>query len=84
MDNHAVVDELWTLLRPFIKEHPMKKDTVLEEDVEALIGFATAFHIEKALLDHVRSHPNAVFWESLKLIPEGVPPGQEDILDDEE
>lgn len=46
----SVVDELWEVLRPFIKEHPLKKDTVLEEDVEMLIGEAIAFHMEKELL----------------------------------
>ena len=62
----------------------MKKDTVLEEDVEMLIGSAVAFHVEDRLLDEVRAHPDSVFWDFLRTIPEGVPPGQEDILEDDE
>ena len=58
----SIVDELWEALRPFIKEHSLKKDTVLEEDVEMLIGSAVAFHVEDRLLDEVRAHPDSVFW----------------------
>ena len=80
----SIVDELWEALRPFIKEHSLKKDTVLEEDVEMLIGSAVAFHVEDRLLDEVRAHPDSVFWDFLSTSPEGVPPGQEDILEDDE
>lgn len=80
----TIVDELWEALRPFIKEHPLKKDTVLEEDVEMLIGGAVAFHVEAKLLDEVKSHPDSVFWDFLEIIPDGVPHGQEDILEDDE
>ena len=34
------------------------------------------------LLDEVKAHPDGVFWEFLNVIPDGVPPGQEDILED--
>ena len=80
----SISDELRLLLKPFIKEHPQKKDTVLEEDVESLIGFAEAFHVEENLLQEVKAHPNGVFWDFLRCIPKGVPPGQEDILEDDE
>lgn len=82
--NKFIVDELWKALRPFIKEHPLKRDTVLEEDVEMLIGSAIAFHVEDKLLDEVKTHPDSVFWDFLRIIPNGVPPGQEDILEDDE
>ena len=71
-------------MRPFIQEHPQKKDTVFEEDVESLIGFAEAFHVEKELLEEVKANPDGNFWDFGKCIPEGVPPGQEDILEDDE
>lgn len=80
----SIVDELWDVLRPFIKEHPQKKDTVLEEDVEMLISGAVAFHVEDRLLDEVKAHPDGVFWDFGRCIPNGVPPGQEDILEDDE
>lgn len=72
---HSVSEELKKLLLPFVKEHPMKKDTVYEEDVESLIRFAESFHVERELLDEVKAHPDGVFWDFLRVIPEGVPPG---------
>ncbi len=78
------VEELRDLLKPFIKEHPLKKDTVLEEDVEMLISGAVAFHVEEKLLLEVKANSDGVFWDFLRVIPEGVPPGQEDILEDED
>ncbi len=80
----SIVDELRKCLRPFVKEHPQKKDSVYEEDVESLIGFAVAFCVEDKLLAEVKANPGGVFWDFLKTIPEGVPPGQEDIFNDDE
>lgn len=82
VNSQKVTDELRKLLQPFIKEHPMKKDTVYEEDVEDLIDFAQAFQVEKELLETVKANPDGVFWDFFRVIPKGVPPGQEDILDD--
>lgn len=79
----SIVDELWEVLRPFIKEHPLKKDTVSEEAVEMLIDSAVAFRVEDRLLAEVKAHPDGVFWKFLEIIPNGVPPGQEDILEDD-
>ncbi len=84
MGNQSAMDELKELLRPFVREHPLKKDTVREEDVESLLGFAKAFHVEDQLLEAVKSNPGGVFWDFLKVIPEGVPPGQEELLEDDE
>lgn len=76
--------QLKELLSPFIKEHPLKKDTVYEEDVDDLIHVALAFGVEDDLLEEVKKHPDGVFWDFLHVIPEGVPPGQEDILEDDD
>ncbi len=78
------VAQLKELLTPFIKEHRLKKDTVYEEDVDGLIDDAVAFGVEDDLLEEVKKHPDGVFWDFLDVIPEGVPPGQEDILEDDE
>ena len=78
------VQELKKLLKPFIKEHPLKKDSVYAEDVDSLIDFAVAFHVEKELLEKVKANPDGVFWDFLRVIPEGVPPGQEYLLEDDE
>ena len=82
MKEQTIIDELREALRPFIREHPLKKDTVLEEDMEDLIDFAQAFHVENELLREVKANPDGVFWDFFRVIPEGVPPGQEDILND--
>lgn len=82
MDKQTTIDALRSLLRPFIREHPLKKDTVLAEDVEALIQSAAAFHVEEELLAQVKNHPDGVFWDFLDVLPAGVPPGQEYILDE--
>lgn len=84
MTKKSVINELRNLLRPFVKEHPLKKDTVLEEDIEDLIDFAQAFGVEEELLKTVKANPNGEFWEFFRVIPEGVPEGQEDILEDDE
>lgn len=81
---NSVIQELRTLLQPFIKEHPLKKDTVYQEDVDDLIDFAEAFHVEEKLLETVKANPDGVFWDFLRVIPEGVPPGQEYLLGDED
>ena len=82
MSDPTIVHELRMILQPFIKEHPQKKDTVLEEDVESLISGAIAFHVEEDLLKQVKNHPDGVFWDFLDVLPDGAPPGQEKILVD--
>ncbi len=86
MEKKSTIDELKKLLNPFIKEHPMKKDSVYAEDVESLIRFAEAFHVEEELLTTVKANPNGVFWDFLKVIPEGLLPEDdgEDLLDDDD
>ncbi len=83
MESEIVV-ELRQILQPFIKEHPLKKDTVLDEDVEGLISFAQAFGVEREVLGYVKEHPEGPFWDFFTPIPPGVPPGQEDILEDDD
>lgn len=84
MEENPITEELRTLLRPFVKEHPLKKDTVLEEDMEDLIDFAQAFGVEQELLETVKANPNGVFWEFFRVIPKGLAPGDDgaDLLDD--
>lgn len=69
MERDAAEKELWKLLRPFIKEHPLKKDTVTEENVEDLIAFAFSSGIEEKMIAEVKAHPDGVFWDFLRLIP---------------
>lgn len=79
--------ELRDLLTPFIKEHEQLKDSVRPEDVEALLGFAKDFNAEKELLEYIKQHPEGPFWDfhhALDFLPCGAPPGQEDILNDDD
>ena len=80
----SVVDELREILRPFIKEQPLKKDSVYEEDMEMLISEAKAFQVEEKLLEEIKAHPDWDFWSFGACIPQGVPAGPEDILEDDE
>lgn len=83
--------ELRNLLQPYVRTFSERKYDVEDEDVESLISFASAFGVLDNVLREVNRHsgkgdeerPNA-FWEFLKLIPNGAPPGQEEILTDEE
>lgn len=81
--NQSTLDQLHDLLTPFVKEHELLRDSVRPEDVETLLSGAKAFQVEKKLLDYVKAHPDGPFWDFLDVLPEGVPPGQEDILDDD-
>ena len=82
MTEQEKMEELVDVLEMDLGE--FDRDTVLEEDVEMLIGSAVAFCVEDKLLDEAKAHPDGVFWEFLNVIPDGVPPGQEDILEDDE
>ncbi len=83
MANTTVLSELRQLLRPFVREHSEKKNSVYEEDVESLIGFAVDFQVEEEMLAEVKANPDGAFWDFFRVIPEGVPPGQEDLLEDD-
>lgn len=84
-------NELRELLLPYIHTFPERKYDVEKEDVEGLIRFASRFKVLDMVLEEAKRHsgngeenqPNA-FWNFLKLIPDGVPPGEELSADDED
>lgn len=84
-------NELRELLLPYVHTFVERKYDVEREDVESLIRFASSFGVLDTVIEEVKHHagkgnetrPNA-FWEFLKLIPDGVPPGQEELLTDDE
>jgi hypothetical protein len=91
MESEDTVQELYRLLRPYIKEHPQKKDSVYEEDVDGVIKDAVDFLVADKFLARIKAHPELPFWKLYgqmvtEDIPEGMltPPGQEYILDDDE
>ncbi len=83
-------NELRELLLPYIHTFAERKYDVEREDIESLIRFASSFGVLDTVIGEVKRHagkgeenrPNA-FWEFLKLIPDGVPPGQEELLADD-
>ena len=83
MGNRSVIDELREFLRPFVREHPLKKDSVRQEDVEMLIWEAKAFQVEDKLLEEIKAHPDWDFWSFGAWFPQGVPPGQEELLSED-
>lgn len=72
MGNRSVIDELREFLRPFVREHPLKKDSVYEEDVEMLIHSACIQGIGQDIIDYGTAHPEAPFWDFLKLEKPGL------------
>ncbi len=81
----SVSEKLKELLMPYLNENPpLKKDTVLKEDVDGIIEDAFDFQVENELLKALQEKRYNTFWEYGALIPKGVPPGQEDILEDDE
>lgn len=81
--------ELRELLLPYVRTFADRKYDVEREDVESLIRFASSFGVFDTVIEEVKrhsgkgeeNHPNA-FWDFLRLIPDGVPPGQEELLAD--
>ena len=82
-------NELRELLLPYVHTFTERKYDVERDDIESLIRFASSSGVLDIDIEEAKHHagkgyenrPNA-FWEFLKLIPDGVPPGQEDILED--
>ena len=78
MSNNRLTEELRRILQPYIGKGTQKNDTVTKESVEDLIVFAEACHIEEIVIEYVKSHPDAVFWDFLRLIPLGYDGGGDD------
>lgn len=72
------------VLTPLIHSESTRIDSFLEDDMEGYIKAVIAFQIEAQVIEYVKAHPNASAQELYHLIPEGVPAGQEDILENED
>ena len=80
------VKELYSLLTPYVHEAERKNDSVTEENVEELILLADGYGVVEEIIDYVKEHPEDDFWSFLRLIPEGLAPGDDgaDLLDDDD
>ncbi len=66
-------EKLRTFLESYIGQGELKKDKVRPEDVDMLIHSAVYDHIEQEIIDYGTAHPEAPFWDFLKLIPPMTP-----------
>lgn len=66
-------EKLRNFLTPYIGQGKLKKDKVEPDDVEMLIHSAVYDHIEQEIIDYGTAHPEAPFWDFLKLIPPMTP-----------
>lgn len=78
-------EKLRKLLSQYIGQGELKKDKVRPEDVEMLIHSAVYDHIEQEIIDYGTAHPEAPFWDFLKLIKPGLKGvTQEELLADDD
>lgn len=63
-----------------------KKDIVLQEDIDSLLRGAKIDHIEQEIIDYGKAHPEAPFWDFLKLLKPGIGEGitEEELMEDDE
>lgn len=77
--------KLREFLKRYIGQGELKKDKVLEEDVEMLVYGACIDGSAQEIIDYGTAHPEAPFWELLKLLKPGLYGiTQEELLMDDE
>ena len=69
--------ELRAFLSRYIGQGELKKDKVQQDDVDMLVFAAVGDHVEQEIIDYGTAHPEAPFWDFLKLIP---PPTPEELM----
>lgn len=78
-------EKLRALLSRYIGQGELKKDKVLQEDVDMLIDVALLQHIEQEIIDYSIAYPDAPFWDFLNFIKPGLyGVTQEELLADDE
>lgn len=63
-----------------------KKYIVLQEEIDLLVSAAGVDHIEQEIIDYGTAHPEAPFWDFLKLLKPGIGEGitEEELMEDDE
>ena len=76
-------EKLREFLLSYIGRDDFRTDKVSVEDVDMFVDFAVDDHIEQEIIDYGTAHPEALFWDLLKLLtpmaPEEVEAGQREI-----
>lgn len=84
------MDPMEKKLRDFLEQYigsgELKKDKVTQESVDALVDFAMYDGIEQDIIDYGTAHPEAPFWDFLKMLKPGFCDGvtQEELLSDDD
>ena len=78
-------EKLRAFLQRYVGQGVLKKDRVQQDDVEMLVHSACVQGIEQEILDYGAAHPDAPFWDFLKLERPGLyGVTQEELLADDE
>ena len=78
-------EKLRRFLTPYIGQGTQKNDIVTQEAVDLLVETAIDDHIEQEIIEYGAAHPEAPFWDFLKLIKPGLTGiTQEELMRDEE
>ncbi len=65
-------EKLRAFLRRYIGQGELKKDHVQEDDVDMLVYAAVIDGIEQDIIDYGTEHPDAPFWDFLKMLKPGL------------
>jgi len=80
-----VKEKLREFFESYVGQGELKKDKVLQEDVDMLVDSAVYDHIEQEIIDYGTAHPKAPFWDFLRLLKPGLKGiTQEELLADDE
>lgn len=78
-------EKLREFLARYVGQGEQKKDLVLQEDVDMLVADALIDHVEQEIIDYGTAHPEAPFWDLLKLTKPGLyGVTQEELLRDDD
>ena len=61
-------EKLREFLLSYIGRDDFRTDKVSVEDVDMFVDFAVDDHIEQEIIDYGTAHPEALFWDLLKLL----------------
>lgn len=78
-------EKLRAFLQQYIGQGALKKDLVQEDDVEMLVHSACTDGSAEEIIDYGMAHPEAPFWDLLKLLKPGLyGVTQEELLADDD
>lgn len=78
-------ERLRSFLARYLGQGELKKDLVLQEDIDMLVYGACIDGSAQEIIDYGTAHPEAPFWDFLKLLKPGLYGiTQEELLADDE